>query len=201
MKESEVWKDVAEYEGFYKVSNKGNIYSVERRNSRGYRRGGRMLKPSYDRGGYLIVALCKNGKQKTRTVHRLVAETFLPNPNGMSQVNHRDEDKDNNNVGNLEWCDSKHNNNHGTRSERSAQARSKKVRAVNAKTGEVVTFNSTVETGRKGYHQGVVSMACRGVYKDNTGKLIGDGRTYKGFRWYYDVEEENVSKQALTTEI
>ena len=200
MTKSETWKDVAEYEGFYQVSNKGNVYSVGRVDSRGHRRRGRILKPKYDRGGYLTVNLCKNGKMKTKKVHRLVAGAFLPNPNGLPQVNHRDEDKDNNNVENLEWCDARYNSNHGTRNERMAQAQSKKVRAVNAKTGDVVEFNSTAEAGRKGYHCGVVSMACRGVYKNNKGDLVGgDGRTYKGFRWYYDVEEENVSNRVSVT--
>ena len=126
MKENEIWKDVSEYEGFYQVSNKGNVYSVERKDSQGQRRGGRILKPKYSRGGYLMVHLYKNGKMKAKSVHRLVAETFLPNPNDLPQVNHRDEVKDNNKVGNLEWCDSKYNINYGTLLERSAQAQSKK---------------------------------------------------------------------------
>ena len=189
MKENEIWKDVAGYEGLYKVSNKGNVYSVERKDSRGQRCGGRILKPKYSRGGYLMVHLYKNGKMKAKIVHRLVAESFLPNPNGLPQVNHRDEIKDNNNVGNLEWCDSKYNMNYGTRTERVAQAQSKKVRAVNVKTGEVLTFNSTHNAGRKGYHQSSVAKACKGIYKTVTGKLIGgDGRTYKGYRWYYEGE-------------
>ena len=190
MTESEIWKDVVGYEGFYQVSNKGNVYSVGRVDSRGHRRRGRILKPKYDRGGYLTVNLCKNGKLKTKKVHRLVAGAFLPNPNGLPQVNHRDEIKDNNNVENLEWCDSKHNINYGTRNERI----SKKVRVVNAKTGDVVEFNSTAEAGRKGYDQSSVSAACRGVYTDSNGKLIGDGHLYRGFRWYYEEVEENKSK-------
>ena len=187
MNESEIWKDVAGYEGFYQVSNKGNVYSVERISSQGKKCGGRILKPGYDKDGYLRVYLCKNGKHKIRFIHRLVAGAFLPNPNGLQQVNHIDEVKDNNNAKNLEWCDARYNSNHGTRNERI----SKKVRAVNVKTGEVITFNSTQEAGRKGYHSSAVSAACRELYKASTGKLVGDGRTYKGFRWYYEVAEEN----------
>ena len=186
MTESEVWKDVLGYDGRYQVSNKGNIRSVGRKDSIGRKCGGRMLKPRYDKDGYLRVNLCINGKQKTRFIHRLVAGAFVPNPNGYSEINHRDEIKDNNNVKNLEWCDSKYNNNHGTRSERSGQAQSKKVKATNIETNEVITFNSTVEAGRKGYDQGGVAKACRGVYKGRAGKLVGgDGRTYKGYRWEY----------------
>ena len=184
----EVWKYVAGYEGLYQVSNKGNVYRVYRTRVLGRKRGGRMLKPGYTSRGYLQVGLSKNGKSKTRTVHRLVAEAFIPNPNGLPQVNHRDEDKDNNNVENLEWCDSKYNINYGTRSERFARTRSKKVRAVNIKTGEVLTFNSAKEAKKKGYPG--VAAACRGVYNTINGKQGGDGRTYKGHRWEYYEEEK-----------
>ena len=191
MTESEVWKDVDGYEGFYQVSNKGRVRSVDRRDPRGHRRRGRMLKPGCNSSGYLIVALYKNGKSKTKDVHRLVARAFIPNPESLSHVNHMDEVKDNNELSNLEWCTHKYNMNYGTLIERI----SKKVRAVNIETGEVLTFNSTVEAGRNGYSQSGVAAACSGVYTASTGKLIGgDGRTYKGFRWYYDVEEENKSK-------
>ena len=188
MTENEVWKDVVGYEGLYKVSDRGNVHSVVRKDSIGSKCGGRILKPNYDKDGYLNVNLCNNGKVKTKKIHRLVAEAFLPNPNGLPQINHIDEIKDNNNVENLEWCTSKYNLNHGTRTERVVKIQSKKVRAVNIKTGKVLSFNSTVEAGRKGYDQGGVAAACKGAYKDNrTGKLIGgDGRTYRGHRWSYE---------------
>ena len=71
----------------------------------------------------------------------------------------------------------------------------KKVRAVNAKTGEVITFNSTHDAGRKGYCQSYVAKACKGIYKTKAGTLMGgDGRTYKCFRWSYYEAEESVSK-------
>lgn len=190
MRVSEVWRDVVEFEGFYKVSNKGNVFSVERKDTLGRKWGGRTLKPAYDKDGYLKVVLYKNGMMKYKMLHRLVAETFIPNPNNFPQVNHIDEVKDNNNVENLEWCTSKYNNNHGTRSKRVAQTQSKKVRAVNIKTGEVLTFSSTMEAGRKGYSNGHVSQACRGIYKDINGKLIGgDGNLYRGHRWSYEEEK------------
>ena len=180
MTEGEVWKDIKGFEGFYKVSNKGNIYSVGRKNSRGRKCGGRVLKPLDRTDGYLEVNLYKNGVMEKILIHRLVAEAFIPNANGFPEVNHRDEDKANNNVENLEWCTSKYNTNYGTLIERL----SKKARAVNIKTGEVTIFKSTQEARRKGYFK--VSQACRGIYKNASGKLIGDGRTYKGYKWYYE---------------
>ena len=190
MSEGEIWKDVEGFEGFYKVSNRGNVYSIVRKDSRGQKRGGFTLKPTHARG-YPQVNLYKDGERKHKLVHRLVAGAFIPNPNNFPEVNHIDEVKDNNDVRNLEWCTGEYNNNYGTRTERVVKKTSKKVRAVNVKTGEVFRFKSTAEAQRKGYNSGNISLACRGIYKNgDTGKLIGDGRTYKGHRWYYEEEGE-----------
>lgn len=186
MSKDEIWRDVHGYEGLYKVSNKGNVRSVDRINHIGRKYSGRILKPSPNTGGYLLVDLCKNGIRESKRVHRLVAEAFIPNSNNYPEVNHRDEVKTNNRVENLEWCTSRYNTNHGTLIERI----SKKVRAVNIETGEVVTFNSTREAGRKGYSHSSVSAASRGDYNDGRGKLIGDGHTYRGYRWSYIEEGE-----------
>ena len=185
MSKNEVWKDVKGYEGLYKVSDRGNVFSVERTSTNNRKFGGITLKPSYDKDGYLMVNLYKNGVIKTKKIHRLVTEAFIPNPESHPEVNHRDEVKTNNYVENLEWCTREHNLNYGTRNERSSRTNSKKVKAVNIKTGEVLTFNSTVEAERKGYSRGCVASACRGDYNDGRGKLIGDGHTYRGYRWSY----------------
>ena len=182
MSGNEIWKDVVGYEGWYQVSDRGNVRSVDRVNHIGSRYSGRILKPSLNTGGYLHVGLHKNGIKKTKLIHRSVAEAFIPNPENHPEVNHLDEVKENNNVSNLEWCTSEHNNNYGTRNERLG----KKVRAVNIETGEIIRFKSTSEAGREGYNQSSVAKACRGDYKSGNRKLIGDGRTYKGYRWSYE---------------
>ena len=113
----EEWRSIPGYEGLYEVSSYGRVKSLERYKSNN---GGiqlikeRILKPNNTKKGYLTVQI-RNKKFK---VHRLVALTFIPNPENLPQVNHKDEDKTNNNVDNLEWCDAKYNSNYGTSIER-----------------------------------------------------------------------------------
>ena len=100
----EVWKDVVGYEGLYMVSNLGRVKSL-----RGNKE--RILKGYYHRG-YRRVDLYKNGVMKHWRIHRLVAQAFIDNPNNYPVVNHRDEDKSNNRVDNLEWCTHEYNVNY-----------------------------------------------------------------------------------------
>ena len=102
----EVWKDIEGYEDRYQVSNLGRMKRVIT---------GRILKSGKNRGGYLYVNLCKNGKYKTHKIHRQVAQAFIPNPENKPEINHIDEDKSNNVISNLEWSTRKENVNHGTR--------------------------------------------------------------------------------------
>ncbi len=119
----EIWRDIQGYEGLYKVSNMGNVKSLN------YRRTGleKNLKFDKDNHGYLYVILCKNNERKTFRVHRLVAQAFIDNPNNYPQVNHKDENKLNNTVKNLEYCSSSYNNNYGTRNERVGNVLSKSL--------------------------------------------------------------------------
>lgn len=104
-KNKEIFKDVKDFEGFYKVSNKGKVYSVKRNE---------LLTPAIGNNRYYKVVLCKNGIKINKSVHRLVAEAFLPNPNSLPVINHKDENRLNNNVENLEWCTYEYNTNYGT---------------------------------------------------------------------------------------
>lgn len=107
----EIWKDVPGYEGKYQVSNRGNIISLNRVepfpfNGEVFQRNrkGRTLKTAIDRYGYPCCALRDNFKGKHFTIHRLVAMAFIPNPENHPQINHKDGNKLNNHVANLEWC-------------------------------------------------------------------------------------------------
>ena len=111
----EEWKNIIGYEGLYEVSDKGNVRNV-RRNT--------LLKLQKNQG-YIRVALSKNGIKTWLRVHRLVAQAFLPNPDNLPEINHKNEDKTNNRVDNLEWCDRKYNNNYGDRLEKSINTKIK----------------------------------------------------------------------------
>ena len=115
----EIWKDIEGYEGLYEVSSYGRVRSLGQfvnHNYGGYAyRKGRILKPGLGSKKYLSVTLSKNGIQKQYSVHRLVAQAFIPNINNLPIINHKDENKLNNCVDNLEWCDYKYNVNYGNR--------------------------------------------------------------------------------------
>ena len=187
---TEIYKDIKDLEGLYQVSNFGNILSLN------YGRSGKskLLQTIKDKDGYLKVNLRKNGKLKGFKVHRLVAETFLPNPDNLPCVNHKiegDEGKTINMVffnedgtideerTTIEWCTHEYNNTYGTRIERIAKKTtngklSKKVLQFSL-TGEFIReWESTMECGRNGFNQGHVSDCCRGEQK-----------THKGFKWCY----------------
>lgn len=113
----EIWKDIVGYEGKYMISNMGNVKSLN------YKRSNKekILKPFKNKDGYLIVGLCINGKKTNFQIHRLVAEIFIPNPNNLPQVNHKDENKLNNSVDNLEWCSVSYNINYGNRNDKAKE--------------------------------------------------------------------------------
>ena len=124
----EIWKPVVGYEGLYEVSNKGTVKSLDRFTKSGRGNGnrfisGKILKSALNKKGYPSVVLCKDGKMFTQRVHRLVAEAFIPNPDNLPVVNHKDEDKTNNCVDNLEWCTNKYNCNYGTSISRMCETR------------------------------------------------------------------------------
>ena len=164
---AEIWKDVKDYEGHYQVSDKGRVKSVKF--------GKEIFLKQGSCRGYLRVGLSKNGEIKRYTVHRLVAQAFIPNPNNLPEVNHKDEIKTNNNIENLEWCDHKYNINFGNRTQRSAEKQSKPVLQY-TKDGKFVNeLKSVMDVQRNlGYDQGHISACC-----------LGKRKSANGFVWKY----------------
>lgn len=117
--EQEIWKNVVGYEGYYQVSNFGNVMrtSKEYVNSIGHlcKSNEKQCKLDIYKNGYVYVHLSIGGRAKHVQVHRLVAMAFIPNPNNLPQVNHKDGNKTNNSVDNLEWCTAGENERHAYR--------------------------------------------------------------------------------------
>lgn len=185
MDEKEIWLPVKSYEGIYEVSNFGRIRSLN------YNHTGRIqiLRPALGRGGYLRVHLCKDGKQHFKYVHRLVAEAFLANSKGLAEVNHIDENKANNAVTNLEYCDRAFNCNYGTRNERVAAANtngklSKPVQQLTKYGKLVAEYPSEHEAARQtGWSVANICKCCNGGHYLK-GKWV-NLYSYKGFKWQY----------------
>lgn len=156
----EIFKDIEGYEGLYQISNLGSVKSLGNGNSNNSKE--KILKPTKDKKGYLTVDLYKQGKRKIYKVHRLVAQAFISNPNNLPQVNHRDEDKTNNAVENLEFCDAKYNINYGTRNEKI----SKQLMCL--ETGKI--YPSTREVQKQlGFAHSNISKCCNGKLKQAYG--------------------------------
>lgn len=154
--------DIRGYEGLYAITSCGKVWSYKRK---------KFLSQRLDRYGYLLVNLSKDGVAKTYLVHRLVAETYIPNPLGLPQVNHRSENKTENHINNLEWISVKDNVNYGTRNERAARANSKPVHCVELDRVFPSIKAAAKELGT--YEQSIIGC-CKGKQK-----------TARGYHWEY----------------
>lgn len=195
MTDIEIWRiavyDSEVFEGLYKVSNLGKILSLN------YRNTGKpeLMNPGETKDGYLRVFLSKNGEDKMCLVHRLVAQTFLPNPENKPCINHKIEGKKGKKINmvffnkdgtidkeksTIEWATYKENNNYGTHNEKVSDAqinnpnKSKKVLQLSLDGELIREWPSTRECGRNGFNQSEVAKCCRGELK-----------THKGFRFMY----------------
>ena len=171
----EHWKAIAGYEGLYEVSDLGRVKSLKYGKEK-------ILKQGKNNWGYLQVCLCKDCHTKRLLVHRIVAEAFIPNSQGLDTVNHKDEVKTNNTVSNLEWMSIRDNLNYGTHNKRIAESHinhpslSKQVQMFDKSTGELLaTFPSTMEANR------ITGIAYQSISKCCLGKLKSSG----GYVWKY----------------
>lgn len=184
----EIWKDIPGYEGKYQVSNTGEVESLNY-NGTGKTKS---LKQSTDKKGYKHVRLFKNGKGKTYKVHRLVAMLFIPNPNNLPIINHKDENKTNNNVNNLEWCTYEYNNTYGTARKRASE----KMRGEN---------NPNYGKHLSEEHRKKLSESMRGENNPNYGKHLGEehkkkiSESHKGEKHpFYGKHHSEESKKKIS---
>ena len=157
----EIWKDIDGYEGLYQVSNKGHVKSLKWGKER-------ILRPVIDRYGYYYIMLYNDSVRKHFKLHRLVAQAFIPNPENKPQVNHKDENKLNNCVNNLEWSTAKENSNYGTRNERMGYSLSKPILQY-SKSGDFIReWKSASEVEREfGINHSHIASCCRGKRKSS----------------------------------
>lgn len=182
----ELWKDIDGYEGIYQVSNMGRIRSLDRKVPSHHncvvRVKGQIITPTRCTNGYYEAHLSANGKRKVFLLHRVVAKAFIPNPNGLPEVNHKDENIQNNCVENLEWCDSKYNANYGTRNRRCYEGNKKHFKPVlqfDKITGEFIKRWDCIEDAARelDIFDCQITRVCKGKNK-----------SAGGFVWQYAEE-------------
>ena len=169
---NEIWRDIEGYEGLYQISNKGRVKSLHNGSER-------ILRPVIDRYGYYYIMLYNDSVRKYFKIHRLVAQAFISNPENKPQVNHKDENKKNNCIENLEWATAKENSNYGTRNERVADSRSKPILQY-SKSGDFIRgWKSAREVERMlGIANSHIIACCKGKRK-----------SAGGFVWQYKEKD------------
>ena len=177
----EIWKDIEGYEGLYQVSNKGRVKSLSRLVVRvgkpNYITKEKILKCSELKGtGYPAVKLGSNNNFKSMLVHRLVAQAFIPNPDNLPCVNHKDETRNNNDVRNLEWCTQKYNCNYGTARQRNSLHNKGKKLSQETK--------DKMSASRKGKKHSIewcekISLSNKGKVPSNKGKKMSEEQKEK----------------------
>lgn len=199
----EEWRTIEGTDDKYSVSNLGNVkrnehYTIVSPTSQ-HPNGAKMfyeekeVKGYIDKEGYRIVYLQTSNKKITKKVHRLVAEAFIPNPNNLSQVNHKDENRLNNSVQNLEWCDAKYNANHGTRKDKLRKISGIRIAQYDLSGNLIKIWDSISQASQ---YFGTKTTSCiRRVCKKEPGR-----NTYKGFIWRY-VDKKVIGDSSLKEQV
>ena len=208
----EIWKDIEGYESLYMVSSLGRVKSLGNGNSNKSKL--KIMKTTLNHKGYPMIKLCKEGVGKGFSVHRLVAKAFIPNPNNLPQVNHKDENKQNNCVENLEWCTNEYNHNYGTRIER---VRQKQIGNPNMKSGlgkfgilngnsrPILQFSKDWDFIKK---WDSIADSSRGIGKPYKGCVstisgccAGKKKTAYGYKWGYADDYERIPFKVFDLEM
>lgn len=166
----EEWREVYGFDVLYEISNTGKL-RTKHHGKKGYTSEYRNISPLDNGNGYLRVNLRLNRKQKTVYIHKLVAQAFVPNPKSLTEVNHIDENKQNNNAENLEWCTHFYNCQYGTRNKRTGEKRAKKILCVELN----IIYNSLIEASQKLNIGKTAISNC----------LKGRSKTSGGYSWRY----------------
>jgi len=171
--ETEIWKALPGVPGV-EVSTLGRVRTLDRVVPRGKHTlliKGRVLKQFVHNTGYMQVGIPIDGKSATKRVHRLVAQTFIKNPNDLPEINHKDSDRANNNASNLEWCSRSYNRKYREKYGVSqAEAQGHPLFAINLDTLEVLHFRSQGEAGRAiGVSKGNINSVIKGKLKQTGG--------------------------------
>lgn len=171
--ETEEWRDVVGYEGFYEVSSLGNVRSIERINANNQKTYSKIKNIRKDRYGRLRTMLSKDGVKKTIPIHRLVAMAFVDGYFEGATVNHKDENPCNNYYKNLEWMTKGDNNRYGTKARRTGDKNGKPVEQLTLNGEHIAFFKSIKEAAIKtGCDKTCVSNVCHGKNKQSQGFLF-----------------------------
>lgn len=158
---NEIWKDIDGYNGKYQISNFGNVRIPSYIDKKNRFHNERIFKHQKNQEGYHTVCLTKNRVQKRFLVHRLVATYFIENPENLLYVNHKDEDKDNNCVHNLEWCTRQYNLSYGTRVKRASGKRKKPVLQFDKEMNFIREWDSARDVERElGFSNSNINACC-----------------------------------------
>ncbi len=178
-KKEQQWRPIPQYEGLYEISDQGDVRSIAQYTCHHIvtpRPKPRSVKAELTHDGYVRVCLSNRGTHKHYTVHRLVALTFIPNPDNLPQVNHKDENPQNNSVDNLEWCTGKQNCNYGKHCQRIRDRLAIKHHLAKAvakldESGNILeTYKSINDAARQlGIRGENITRCCKGKYNQSCG--------------------------------